>query len=152
MDALTWDEVAERFSLAQNWWVATAGAAGPHAVPVWGVVVGGVLHFYGEPSAVRSRNIDSDPRVVVHLESGASVLILHGVATAGGPAGDAAAVSAAYAGKYTDPTDLAYLPDAPGMASALLFTVAPERAIAWDLGTGDDLEPRRWHPTPEHLS
>jgi hypothetical protein len=145
---LTWDEVAARFLAAPNWWVATAGAAGPHAVPVWGVVVRGALHFYGEPSAVRSRNIATDPRIVVHLESGSSVLILHGAATVGGRAGDDGDVCAAYAAKYTDPSDLAYLPDASGMESALLFAVAPTRAIAWQLGTADDLEPRRWRATP----
>ena len=46
--------------------------------------------------------------------------------------------------KYTDPTDLEFLPDAPGMAHALLFTVEPERAIAWVLGGPDSLENRRW--------
>jgi len=142
---LTWVEVADRFSAAPTWWVATVGPAGPHAVPVWGVLVRGALHFYGEPSAVRSRNIATDPRIVVHLESGSSVLILHGAATVGGRAGGDADVCAAYAAKYADPSDVAYLPDALGMESALLFTVAPTRAIAWQLGTSDDVEPRRWH-------
>jgi hypothetical protein len=141
---LTWDEVARRFAAAQCWWVATAGEGGPHAVPVWGVVVDGVLHFYGEATAVRSRNLVADPRLVLHLESGSSVLIVHGTATAGGPAGEVPAVAAAYAAKYTDPTDLEYLPDAPGMAGALLWTVDPARAVAWELGTSQEWENRRW--------
>lgn len=144
MARLEWDEVAERFRAAQNWWVATSGPGGPHSVPVWGVVVDGTLHFYGEPGAVRSRNLAADPRLVVHLESGSSVLIVHGSAVIGGPAGENAAVSAAYAVKYTDPTDLEFLPDAAGMQHALLYTVAPTRAIAWTLGEPDGMEPRRW--------
>jgi hypothetical protein len=144
MVALEWDEVAERFDAAQNWWVATSGRGGPHSVPVWGVVVDGVLHFYGEPGALRSRNLVAEPRLVVHLESGSSVQIVHGSAVVGPPAHENAAVCAAYAAKYTDPTDLEYLPDAPGMAAALLFTVTPRRAIAWTLGEPDGMEPRRW--------
>jgi len=144
MATLEWDEVAVRFAAAQNWWVATSGPGGPHSVPVWGVVVDSVLHFYGEPGAVRSRNLVADPRLALHLESGSSVLIVHGSVVVGPPAGENAAVSAAYAGKYTDPTDLDYLPDAEGMAAALLFTVTPTRAIAWTLGDADGMAPRRW--------
>jgi len=144
MAALGWDEVAERFGAAPNWWVATSGPGGPHSVPVWGVVVDGVLHFYGEPGAVRSRNLAADPRLVLHLESGSSVLIVHGSVAIGPVARDVRAVCAAYAAKYMDPTDLDYLPDATGMEQALLFTVTPTRAIAWDLGGADAMENRRW--------
>jgi hypothetical protein len=111
---------------------------------VWGVVVEGVLHFYGEPGARRSRNLAADPRLVVHLESGSSVLIVYGTVAVGPPAGEVAAVSAAYAAKYTDPTDLDYLPDAAGMGAALLFSVTPARAIAWALGDADGMVNRRW--------
>jgi len=144
MTMLPWDEVVDRFGAAQNWWVATHGPSGPHSVPVWGVVVEGVLHFYGEPAAVRSRNLAADPRLVLHLESGSSVLIVHGSVAIGPSAGAHAGVSAAYAAKYTDPTDREYLPDAPGMEQALLFSVAPERAIAWELGGEESMTPRRW--------
>jgi hypothetical protein len=141
---LHWDEVASRFGDAQNWWVATTGPGGPHAVPVWGVVVDGVLSFYGEPSAVRSRNLAADPRLVLHLESGSDVLMVRGTTTAGGPASADAGVVAAYRAKYTHPTDLAYLPDAPGMEGAQLFTVVPSRAIAWLLDNATDWDNRRW--------
>jgi len=145
MAALEWDEIVERFGAAQNWWVATTGVGGPHSVPVWGVVVDGVLHFYGEPRAVRSRNLAADPRLVLHLESGSEVLIVHGGVAIGPPAGQVPAITAAYAAKYTDPSDLEYLPDAPGMAAALLFTVSPTRAIAWDLGGSEGMANRRWN-------
>jgi hypothetical protein len=142
--ALGWDEVARRFHEAASWWVATTGPAGPHAVPVWGVVVDDVLSFYGAPDAVRSRNLAADPRLVLHLESAGDVLILHGTALAVGPAGGDPAVNAAYAAKYTDPSDLEYLPDAPANETAVLFVVTPERAIAWRLGGSAEWENRRW--------
>ncbi len=144
MDELGWDEIVERLGAAQNWWVATSGPGGPHAVPVWGVAVGGALHFYGEPSSVRSRNLAADPRVVVHLESGSDVLALHGSAPAGGPAHADTAVVAAYRAKYTHPTDLQYLPDADGMADVLLHTVVPARAFAWRFDGQGDGTVRRW--------
>jgi len=144
MTLLEWDEVVDRFGAGQNWWVATSGPGGPHSVPVWGVVVDGALLFYGESSAVRSRNLAADPRLVLHLESGSAVLIVHGSVAIGPSAGEVPAVSAAYREKYTDPTDLEFLPDSPGMERALLFTVAPERAIAWELGGADSMEFRRW--------
>lgn len=144
MADLHWDEIVERFGAAQNWWVATAGSSGPHTVPVWGVAVEGALHFYGEPSSVRSRNLAADPRVALHLESGSDVLIVHGTAPAGAPARESAAVVAAYAAKYTHPTDLPYLPDAEGMEAVLLHTVAPVRAVAWRFDGSGDSETRRW--------
>lgn len=145
MAELGWDELAQRYGAAQNWWVATSGASGPHAVPVWGVVVDGALHFYGDPTSVRSRNLAADPRVVLHLESGSDVLIVHGSAPAGAPAHEHAGVVAAYAAKYTHPTDLPYLPDADGMADVLLHTVVPSRAVAWRFdGSGEGGDPRRW--------
>lgn len=144
MAELQWDEIVERLGAAQNWWVATSGAGGPHSVPVWGVAVDGVLHFYGEPSSVRSRNLAADPRVALHLESGSDVLIVHGTAPAGEPARESAAVVAAYAAKYTHPTDLPYLPDADGMEAVLLHTVVPVRAVAWRFDGSGDSETRRW--------
>ncbi len=149
MGELAWDEVVERFGAAQNWWVATSGPAGPHAVPVWGVVVEDRLAFYGERSTVRSRNLAADPRLVLHLESGSAVLIVHGTARATGAAGDDPAVASAYAAKYDDPSDLEYLPDAPAMAGALLYVVSPARAISWTLGSSAEWDNRRWGAAAE---
>jgi hypothetical protein len=144
MSDLAWEEVATRFTDAQNWWVATTGPGGPHAVPVWGVVVDAVLHFYGDPGAVRSLNLAVDQRVVLHLESGSDVLIVHGTAHVAGPAGGFPAVNAAYAEKYTDPTDLEYLPDAKANQESHLYAVTPSRAIAWRLGSSQEWDNRRW--------
>jgi hypothetical protein len=68
VSSLSWEEITRRFTEAHNWWVSTSGDSGPHAVPVWGVVVREALHCSGDPGAVRSRNLAADPRLVVHLE------------------------------------------------------------------------------------
>jgi Pyridoxamine 5'-phosphate oxidase len=147
MTELTWDEIAGRFDAARNWWVATSGGGGPHAVPVWGVVVDSVLLFYGEASAVRTRNLAADPRLVAHLEDGDAPLIVHGTAAASGPAADHPGAVAGYAAKYTGATDLQYLPDQPAMGEVLLFTVTPLRAITWDLDAFETSD-RRWRADP----
>lgn len=147
MSELTWDEITSRFSTARNWWVATAGSGGPHAVPVWGVVVSGELLFYGEERAVRSRNLALDPRLVVHLEDGDAPLILHARAAQHGTAAQHTGAVAAYAAKYTGVTDLQYLPGAPGMSEVLLYVVEPLRAITWDLDAFEGSD-RRWRAAP----
>lgn len=145
MGGLGWDEIADRFSDALNWWVATAGPGGPHAVPVWGVVVGERFALYGEPEAVRARNLAVDPRVVLHLESGSDVLIVHGTARDAGPAGGRADVNAAFAAKYARDSDAEYLPDAPSNDGSRLWVVTPTRAMAWRLVASPEWQTRRWH-------
>jgi hypothetical protein len=124
-------EIARRFAAAASWWVATTGPDGPHTVPVWGVVIDDGLVVYGDPGSVRARNLAADPRVVVHLEDASDVLIVHGTARDGGPAGARADVNAAFAAKYAHPDDAEYLPDAAGNAGSRLWVVTPSRAVAW---------------------
>ena len=153
---LEWDEVAARFTAAANWWVATSSPdGGPHVVPVWGVALDGVLAFYGEPSSRRSRNLAADPRVVLHLESGSDVLIVHALAHDVGQARTHPRACALYAAKYTDPTDRQWLPDADGMEDVNLWRVEPQKAMTWSLYGEDSLQTRRWtastrrgHPVP----
>jgi hypothetical protein len=141
---LAWDEIATRLSASPVWWIATASrSAGPHSVPVWGVVVDGVALSYADPSARRVRDLAEDPRCAVHLESGSDVLIVHGsLEDAGDAAADPVAV-AAYARKYAAPGDAQYLPGAPQMAGVRLLALSPVRAMAWRL---DDFfgSQRRW--------
>jgi hypothetical protein len=141
--ALRWAEAAGRLADARNWWVATAGPDGPHAVPVWGVVVDGGPWFYSDPGSVRAGNLARDPRIVLHLESGDDVLIVHGRAdNAGDPAGHPAVV-AAYAGKYREDGDAAFLPGTPEMAGIVFFAVQPTSAMAWSLADYFGSQ-RRW--------
>jgi nitroimidazol reductase NimA-like FMN-containing flavoprotein (pyridoxamine 5'-phosphate oxidase superfamily) len=76
---LPWSHVTARLEQARNYWVGTVDKDGqPHAVPVWGVWVDGALYFGGGPRT--NRNLQANPKVVVHLESGDDVVIVEGVA------------------------------------------------------------------------
>ena len=44
-------------------------SGGPHAAPVWGVVINHVLYLYSERRTVKARNLAADPRVVVHWKA-----------------------------------------------------------------------------------
>lgn len=78
---LPWRFVEERLAKAMNYWVCTTNQDGtPHARPVWGVWVDGALCFGGH--GVRwDKNLEANPNVSVHLESGDEVVILEGAVT-----------------------------------------------------------------------
>jgi uncharacterized protein (UPF0303 family) len=144
---LGWGEVSARLGAAKVWWMATGSpTSGPHSVPVWGVVVDGVAYTTAEPTSRRARDLQEDPRTVVHLESGSDVLIVHGHWTADVDWGVETAVLAAYAGKYDSPDEAPYLPDAPGMAAVQWWSLVPSRALAWLLDDFDGTQ-RRWSPS-----
>jgi hypothetical protein len=78
---LPWSHVVERMTTARNYWVGTTRPDGrPHAVPVWGVWVDGTFYHGGGPDTRKARNLDHNPALVVHLESGDDVVILEGIA------------------------------------------------------------------------
>lgn len=80
-DMLPWSHVTERMAAAQNYWISTVSPDGhPHATPVWGLWVDDKLYFGGGPATKRSRNLNENPAVCIHLESGSDVIILHGEA------------------------------------------------------------------------
>jgi len=75
---LDWSWAEERLERSRNYWIVTAGEDGPAAAPVWGIWAGGALFFGTNPNSRKGRNLERDPRVVVHLESGDEVVILRG--------------------------------------------------------------------------
>lgn len=78
---LLWSHVTGRMAAAKNYWIATVSPdAHPHATPVWGLWLDDRLYFGGGPATKRSRNLQQNPAVCVHLESGSEVIILHGEA------------------------------------------------------------------------
>jgi PPOX class probable F420-dependent enzyme len=140
---MTWAEVSGRLSEARTYWLGTTTPSGaPHAAPVWGVVTGQTLYLYSERSTVKARNLAIDPRVVIHLESGEDVLIVHGAAEDLGTPAEVPSVVAALAEKYTRPEDRQYLPDADP-AFDVVYAVRPRLAIAWRLDDYADSQ-RRW--------
>lgn len=78
---LPYSHVTDTLDAAQNFWVSTVRPDGrPHAMPVWGVVVDGKVHFGGGPNTRKARNLSDNPHVVVHSESGDQVAIVEGTA------------------------------------------------------------------------
>ena len=96
------------------------------------MVTGETLYLYSERSTVKARNLALDPRVVIHLESGEDVLIVHGAAEDLGAPAELPSVVAALAAKYTRPEDRQYLPDADP-AFDVVYALRPRSAMAWRL-------------------
>jgi hypothetical protein len=78
-ELLPWSRVQEWLEASRNYWVCTTRADGrPHAKPVWGVWMEGMVLFSTDPDSVTGRNLRRDPRAAIHLESGDDVAILEG--------------------------------------------------------------------------
>ncbi|MDQ3778835.1 MAG: pyridoxamine 5'-phosphate oxidase family protein [Actinomycetota bacterium] len=115
---LDWSWAEERLERSRNYWIGTTGAdRAPAVAPVWGVWRDGALHFGTNPRSQKGRNLARDPRVVVHLESGDEVVIVHGRVDRVVP--DEATLDA-YEEKY------GYRPGREG-----LYRVHPRVALAW---------------------
>jgi nitroimidazol reductase NimA-like FMN-containing flavoprotein (pyridoxamine 5'-phosphate oxidase superfamily) len=78
---LPWSWARERLERALGYWLVTVGRDGkPHAIPTWGAWAGDRFYCEGSPETAYARNIERDPRVVVHLESVDEVVIVEGTA------------------------------------------------------------------------
>ena len=142
-NTLPWAEVAARLAPARNYWVCTTTPSGaPHAAPVWGVVTGGTLYLYSERHTVKARNLATDPRVVVHLESGEDVVIVRGTAADLGAPGQVPEVVAALSEKYDGEGDRRYLPEADP-AFDVVYALRPQSAMTWRLADYEGSQ-RRW--------
>jgi hypothetical protein len=70
---LAWKEVEQKLVQSRTYWLATTRRDGrPHTVPVDGIWLEDALYFGGDPATVHMRNLRSDPRAVLHTESGES--------------------------------------------------------------------------------
>jgi hypothetical protein len=80
-ELLPWATVEGWIEASRNYWVCTTRPdSRPHAKPVWGVWLEGMVLFSTHDESVTGRNLLRDPRLVVHLESGDEVAILEGEA------------------------------------------------------------------------
>jgi pyridoxine/pyridoxamine 5'-phosphate oxidase len=76
---LSWAWGVERLESSRNYWIVSVGEDGaPHAMPVWGLWLDGALIFSTSPESRKGRNLEANPRIVVHLESGDEVVIVEG--------------------------------------------------------------------------
>jgi hypothetical protein len=116
---LPWSWADEQLGAARNYWIVTAGADGePSAAPVWGVWADDAVRFSTHPHSRKGLNLARDPRVVIHLDSGDDVVILHGEVE---PYELESSIADAYEAKYD------YRPE-PGEG---WFTLRPRRALVW---------------------
>src|SRR5687767_2645938 len=76
---MEWSEVEARLEESRHYWFATTSPGGqPHVNAIWGVWVDGALYSGGGPDVRWAKNLDADPRIVVHLEDGEKVTIVEG--------------------------------------------------------------------------
>jgi nitroimidazol reductase NimA-like FMN-containing flavoprotein (pyridoxamine 5'-phosphate oxidase superfamily) len=96
-----WEWARERLGRSHNYWLATARRDGaPHAMPVWGVWVGGAWYCSTGAGTRKARNLAENPRCVVCNEDAAEAVILEGVARRLPDAGVPRQVRADYQAKY----------------------------------------------------
>ncbi len=78
---MPWRHVERLLTKARNYWVCTTRADGrPHAAPVWGVWLDGVLWFSTGQTSVKGRNLARSSEVVVHPEVDNEAVVVEGVA------------------------------------------------------------------------
>ena len=134
---LTWDWVVARLTESQNYWLCSvrppspeAPGGRPHVVPRWAVFLDGKIYYDGSPETRHSRNLESNPRISVHLENGTEAIILEGTS---GPAGRPSPelgqrLAEAYRTKYKD---LGYAPEPDSWDQGGLYVFTPRQCIAW---------------------
>ena len=121
---LPWSHVTQRLADARNYWVCTTRPDGrPHAMPVWGVLVDGLLYHGGSPQTRKARNLETNPALTIHLESADDVVIIEGLAEK-------------LTGETADPDLLRRIDDAYeakyGMRHGTpVWALRPRRAFAW---------------------
>ena len=123
---LGWDWASERLERSRNYWISTTRPDGrPHAMPVWGIWLEDAFFFSTGRESAKSRNLATNPTVVVHLESGDEVVILEGRAEQVLDDELGRRVSEVYWPKYD------FTPDTSGEADRWLV-VRPKLAYAWN--------------------
>lgn len=123
---LAWPDVEERLAASRYYWLATTNAEGtPHVRPVWGVWESGRLYFDGHPRSRWAQNLVREPRMSVHLESAAHVVIVEGIGE------DVERTDADLGSRIADAWQAKYGRLVPDPAARGIFRLTPTRARAW---------------------
>jgi Pyridoxamine 5'-phosphate oxidase len=135
---LPWSHAEARLTAARNYWLATTRRDGPpHLTPLWGVWMDAAFYFDGLAGTRWARNLATDPRATLHLESAEDVVIVEGVVHDVATDPDTAArITAAWDAKYgrltPEPTKGVY-------------RLTAQRARGWSHSSLHD--GTRWTPT-----
>jgi pyridoxamine 5'-phosphate oxidase-like protein len=123
---MDWAAVRERLEQAPRYWLVTTRRDGrAHVVPVDGVWLDDAWWYGGSPATLHQRNLERDPRVVVHLEDTMAAVILEGTMQRLAVSPELARrLAAASKDKY------GYAPPAE-MYTAGVWALRPERVRAW---------------------
>jgi hypothetical protein len=129
---MAWEAVRERLEQAPRYWLVTTLRDGrAHVLPVDGLWLDDTWYYGGSPETLHQRNLERDPRVVVHLEDTVAAVILEGSMRRRTPTVDLAKrLAAASKAKY------GYGPT-PEMYAAGVWGLRPIRARAWTGFPGD---------------
>lgn len=120
---LEWRWADSRLSASRNYWIASTTRGGrPSVVPVWGVWVDGAVYFGTDSRSRKAQNLERDPRVVIHLESGDDVVILHGEV-------ERFVLTDSIADAYKEKYD--YRPNPDETSAESWYRLRPRRALAW---------------------
>lgn len=128
---LTWDWVATRLTESKHYWLCSVRPNGkPHVVPRWGVFIDEKIYYDGSTETRHSRNIELNPYVALHLESGSKAIMMEGLS---GPAEKPSPdfgqkLSKEYKRKYRE---LGYAPEPDSWDAGGLFVFTPRQCIAW---------------------
>jgi PPOX class probable F420-dependent enzyme len=119
-------------------WLTSIRADGfPHAVPIWFLWHDGELIVLSEPGAVKVRNIRGNPKVLLHLEAGASgeqLTVLQGLAeiSADPTAAWIDRIGVAYGAKYTTGlADLRMTMRSMAAQYSAVIRITPTKLTAW---------------------
>jgi len=134
---LTWDWIATQLTGSKNYWLCSvrpptpeAPAGRPHVIPRWAVYVDGKIYYDGSPETRHARNIESNPNISVHLESGTEAIILEGTSRpAEKPSPEfGKKLAQTYTEKYKD---FGYAPEPNQWDEGGLYVFRPRQCIAW---------------------
>jgi uncharacterized protein YlzI (FlbEa/FlbD family) len=128
---LTWDWVSAQLTEASHYWLCSVRADGrPHAVPRWGVFIDNKFYYDGSPQTIHAHNIEINPNVTLHLESGEKAIIMEGMSRAADKPQPAFAhkLANAIGEKYAA---LGYSPKPDQWDEGGLFVFTPRQCIAW---------------------
>lgn len=128
---LNWDWVAAQLTEAENYWLCSVRPDGrPHVIPRWAVFVAGKIYYDGSPETRHNRNIQLNPSISVHLESGREAVMLEGTSRpAKKPSPELGKkLSEAYKKKYKE---FGYAPEPNSWDEGGLYVFTPRQCIAW---------------------
>ena len=126
-----WEYVEQRLRDSVNYWLCSVRPDGrPHVIPRWGVYLDGKFYYDGSPETRHARNLEANPNISLHLESGSDVVIMDGTSQpAGKPAPEfAVRLAEAYRAKYASE---GYSPEPTQWDEGGLFVFTPRQCLAW---------------------